>query len=68
MGTNFINPRAKKAMFGKKKILVWSMVILLAEMKQNEESEEKKYRKKMLIKKRTNPKSIGKKVTWNIKF
>jgi len=39
------------------------MVILLAKMKENEESEEKIYRKKMIIKKRTNPKSIGKKVT-----
>ncbi len=49
MGTNFISPWAKKAMFDKDFFLLRSMVILLAEMKQNEESEENKYRKKMII-------------------
>jgi hypothetical protein len=39
------------------------MVILLAETKQNEESEENKYRKKMIIEKRKNLKSIGKTIT-----
>jgi len=50
-------------MFDKIFFLLQSMVILHAETKQNEESEENKYRKKMIIKKRKNLKSIGKTIT-----